>query len=203
MMGLPAGTSGGRHNAWGTRNRLLWLGDTFIELVTVFDQRLAERSWLGRATLAALVDAPAATCWAFSTDDIDLDRSEMNVAGASLAPATNGERRRLDGEVARWRLSLPAEVSLGRPFLIEHNVSTAEWTTDERSIRAATPARVLGLALPVEAIEGLPDAGEGVWFGEQVVGLAGPDADRPTVRIGGLAGGGTAADALGCRWLLD
>ena len=203
LLGLPAGTSGGRHNAWGTRNRLLWLGDTFIELVTVFDHRLAERSWLGRATLAALPDAPAAICWALSTDDIDLDRSAMNAAGARLAQATSGERRRPDGEIVRWRLALPAEVGLGRPFLIEHDGSAAEWTATDRAARAATPARVMGLALPVDAIEGLPDAADGIWLGEQVVGIGGPDANGPTVRIGGLDRDGARADALGCRWLLD
>ncbi len=203
LIGMPAGSSGGRHNAWGTRNRLLWLGDTFIELVTAFDVRLAERSWLGRATLSGSVAAPRAICWAIATDDIDLDRSALNADGAALNAATNGERRRPDGQIVRWRLALPAEVDLARPFLIEHDMSAAEWTPQDRAARAAIEPRVVGLALPVAAIEGLQDAAEGVAVGDQVVGLAGEGTSIPTVRISGGTRGGVAVEALGCRWLLD
>ena len=31
-------TGGGRHEAWGTYNRLAFLGDTFVELIGVFDR---------------------------------------------------------------------------------------------------------------------------------------------------------------------
>ncbi len=205
-LGIPAGVSGGRHNAWGTRNRLLWLGDTFIELVTVFDARLAERSWLGRATLAALEanpNAATAVAWAISTDDLDLDRAELNAAGASLGKPTAGERRRTDGTVVRWRLSLPPDVDLARPFLIEHDMTAAEWTPEDRANRAASPARVAGLALPVGAIEGLPDVEDGAALGDQVVGIADRDDARPIVRVTGLNRGAAVADALGCRWLID
>src|SRR2546425_8217492 len=44
-LGLAA-TGGGRHDALGTLNRLVWLGDTYLELIGVFERALAERSWL-------------------------------------------------------------------------------------------------------------------------------------------------------------
>ena len=52
-LGLAA-TAGGRHDVLGTFNRLIWLGDTYLELVGVFDVELASRSWLGRPVIAAL-----------------------------------------------------------------------------------------------------------------------------------------------------
>ena len=41
-----APTGGGRHDALGTFNRVVWLGDTYIEFIGVFDPGLAEDSWV-------------------------------------------------------------------------------------------------------------------------------------------------------------
>ena len=41
-VGLQPG-GGGRHEALGTFNRLVWLGDTYLELIGVFDRAMAER----------------------------------------------------------------------------------------------------------------------------------------------------------------
>jgi fermentation-respiration switch protein FrsA (DUF1100 family) len=199
---MPAGESGGRHAAWGTRNRLLWLGDTYVELVTVFDRRLAERSWLGRPTLRGLADGPTPICWALSTDDLDLDRAEMNSAGATLGAAFAGERRRPDGQIVRWRLALPPEVDLARPFLIEHDTAAAEWTPENRAERAAAPARVLALSLPVDGVEGMPTPAGGTRAGNQSVTIAGSKAGLTTIVIGGLDRVGVEGQLLGCRWQL-
>jgi len=201
-LGLPPGTSGGRHLAWGTRNRLLWLGDTFIELYTVDDAALAEASWLGRPALRALPGGPAATCWALWTDDLDRDRAEMNSRGAELAAPSLGERRLPDGRIARWRLALPPEVDLERPFLIDHDMAAAEWTQADRSRRAASPGRVVAIELPVDEIAGLTAERGVVRIGAQAVRLAGRDAGQPTIRIGGTAGAG-ATSLLGCRWIVE
>ena len=203
FLGVAPGVSGGRHATWGTRNRLLWFGDTYIELCTVTDARLAERSWLGLATLRALATADAAIGWAISTDNLDLDRAAMNASGASLGAPVAGERRRPDGRIVRWRLALPAHVDLARPFLIEHDLAAAEWTPEDRAARAAGPARVLGIELPVDAVEGLPTSTGEAKVGDQLVRVAGPATGRPTVRIDGLGRSGIEAVLLGCRWLLE
>lgn len=203
FLGLSPGVSGGRHPTWGTRNRLLWLGDTFVELVTVADTRLAERSWLGRATLEALAAGRTASiCWAISTDDLDLDRSQMNANGASLGPPIAGERRRPDGRTVRWRLALPAEVTLERPFLIEHDLSAAEWTADDRAERAESPARVVSLELPVDGFEGFAATAGAIELGEQKVSAAGAARSVPTIVIAHNARSADAAELLGCRWVL-
>jgi hypothetical protein len=203
-LGIPAGTSGGRHLAWGTRNRLLWLRDTYIELCTVFDPSLAERSWLGRAVLRArgTLD-PTAICWAIATDDLDLDRAGMNLEGATLGEALPGERRRPDGQIVRWRLALPADVALERPFLIEHDPAAAEWSPEDRAARSIEPARVLGIELPIDSIVGLPAAVDEHALGTQWVRAAGGATGSVAIRIGGLARGAAEAEVLGCRWLLE
>ena len=201
LLGMPAGVSGGRHPAWGTRNRLLWLRDTYVELCTVDDRTLARGSWLGKPALAAL-PGPAAICWALSSDRLETDRDDMNARGASLGATIPGERRRPDGRIVRWRLALPPDVALDRPFLIEHDTTAAEWSSADRAERAVRPEWLAALELPVGAVEGLAPDGDTVRFGNQAVRLAGRAADGPAIRIAGVARR-AAASMLGCTWLLE
>ena len=62
---------GGRHETLGTFNRLVWLGDTYLELIGVFDRAIAERSWVGAPTVRALDAGGGLATWAVATDDID------------------------------------------------------------------------------------------------------------------------------------
>src|SRR5574340_1706231 len=52
-LGLQVGP-GGRHEAWGTVNRLVWFGDSYLELVAVQDHERAAASWFGQAVLERL-----------------------------------------------------------------------------------------------------------------------------------------------------
>lgn len=201
LLGMPAGESGGRHEAWGTRNRLLWLRDTYIELCTVDDPALARDSWLGRPTLAAL-PGPAAICWALSSDDLETDRDVMNALGGILGEPIPGQRQRPDGRIVRWRLALPQEVALHRPFLIEHDTTAAEWSLADQGERAAIPGQLAALELPVDVVEGLAPDGDTMQFGYQTVRLAGRSAEGPTIRIAGLSRHASTG-MLGCTWLLE
>jgi hypothetical protein len=135
-VGLRPG-GGGRHDALGTYNRLVWLGDTYLELIGVFDRDLAERSWIGAPTVRALDAGGGLATWAVATDDIDGDVARLNAGGAGLSEPIDGERIRPDGAVVRWRLSVPRELGPERqPFLIEHDPTAAEWSPDDRATRA-------------------------------------------------------------------
>jgi len=65
-------TGGGRHPLWGTYNRLAWLGDTYIELIGLFDRSLAPNGAVSQAVAAAL-DAGhmGLVSYALTTDDAD------------------------------------------------------------------------------------------------------------------------------------
>jgi hypothetical protein len=125
-LGLAA-NGGGRHERLGTFNRLVWLGDSYLELIGVFDRALAATTWLGRPTLASLDGGPL-----------------------------DGARTRPDGRVVRWRLAHPPALSAAVPFFIEHDPTAAEWTPAERTERDAQVhpvggrVRLLGLDLPTE-----------------------------------------------------
>jgi hypothetical protein len=88
---------GGRHSGWGTGNRIVPLGETYVELISVVDAEEAERTSFGRSMLAFLEggDRP----WAFvcRTDDLDA------IAGRLGLPVEEGSRTRPDGRVIAWR----------------------------------------------------------------------------------------------------
>jgi len=155
-LGLRA-AGGGRHDALGTFNRLIWLGDTYLELIGVFDRVLAVGSWIGGPTVHALNAGGGLATWAVATDDIDGDVASLNAGGALLAQPIAGERMRPDGAVVRWRLSVPRELRPERPpFLIEHDPTAAEWSPDDRAARALE-AQPVGAPVRLETLE-LPTA---------------------------------------------
>lgn len=192
-LGLRPG-GGGRHDALGTFNRLVWFGDTYLELIGVSDRSLAERSWIGAPTVRALDAGGGLATWAVATDDIDGDVERLNDGGAGLAEPIDGERTRPDGTIVRWRLSVPRELGPERPsFLIEHDATAAEWSSADRAARAGEihplggPVRLATLELPVTDMPGA------------IAGL------MRAVRIGpfrpSLSGGGTRDAAIGIQTL--
>lgn len=132
-------TAGGRHEAWGTFNRLAFLGDTYVELIGVFDRALVEAaggSPVAHAS-AALLDAghEGLATFALATDDIGGEVARLREAGARIGEPVAGSRVRPDGGVVRW---WTAAASLGPaepPFLIEHDDAGAEWGFEARAER--------------------------------------------------------------------
>jgi hypothetical protein len=134
-LGLAA-TGGGRHLALGTDNRLVFIGDSYLELVSIADPEVAARSWLGAPVMSALSRGGGFVTWAIESDTLDDDVTALRGLGSALGPSIAGERVRTDGAVVRWRLALPARLGPGEPpFLIEHDPGSAEWTPADRAAR--------------------------------------------------------------------
>ncbi len=192
-VGLRAG-GGGRHEALGTFNRLVWLGDTYLELLGVLDRALAELAWVGGPAVRALDAGGGLATWAVATDDLDGEVERLNAGGAGLSEVIPGARRRPDGSVVRWRLAEPRDLGPERPpFLIEHDPHSAEWSPADRAARAEEahpiggPVRLAPLELPTTDMPGT------------IAGL------MRTVRIGpfrpSLAGRGARDAAVGGQTL--
>jgi catechol 2,3-dioxygenase-like lactoylglutathione lyase family enzyme len=155
-LGLRVG-DGGRHEAHGTHNRLCWLGDSYLELMGVFDARLAAQSWWGSHALAVIDARGGLMGLALASDDLAGDMARLQALGSPISDPIAGERLRPDGDVVRWRVArLPeADPDLGLAFLIEHDTNAAEWRPADRAARAAevhplgTPARLVRVELPV------------------------------------------------------
>ena len=224
LLGLAA-TGGGRHDAHGTFNRLVWLGDSYIELMGVFDRTLAQGSWWGAHVSRLLETTPAAFAGlALASDDLAADTARLRSQGAPISDPIPGERLRPDGETVRWRVArLPEpDPDVGLCFLIEHDTNAAEWRPADRSARAArvhpigTAGRLDRLELPVKEVRAATLRllrGLGLQFRPSLAGGGARDASvgSQTVRVSGVGRpvitvrAGTAAhrvQALGCEWEL-
>jgi hypothetical protein len=90
-------SAGGRHPGWGTANRIVPLGDDYLELIAVVEPAIARRSTFGRSILEA---AGAGGSWATiaaATSAID------EVATRLGLEIVDGRRERPDGSEVRWR----------------------------------------------------------------------------------------------------
>jgi hypothetical protein len=227
-LGLQAG-AGGRHVEYGSRNRLIWLGDSYIELLGIDDQALAAQAWFGPWALNVLEQAGAGYVGlGLVSDDLLSDVSALHQQGSLLGEAESGERARSDGRVVRWRVAtLPqADAELGHLFLIEHDPASAEWTAEDRTERARQehplggPVRLVRVELPVRDMKATTmrahrDAG--LQFRPSLAGGGGRDASvgRQTLRVlparsGVLPGvvlrGGSQprrANLFGCQWVIE
>jgi hypothetical protein len=144
-------TGGGRHPRWGTYNRLAWFGDTYAELIGVFDRSLTSLGAVSRAVVAAL--------YAVATDDADGDLTRLRLNGSDLGVIEARSRTRPDGEEVRWRAAFPAALGpAAPPFIVEHEPVGAEWGPEARAARARAvhpaggSAVVTGLTLPVHDV---------------------------------------------------
>ena len=225
-VGLAAGP-GGRHPGLGTRNRLVWLGDTYLELIGVDDRGLAAGSWIGPPTLAALAAGGGLATYALASDDLATDLDRLRAGGARWTGPSSGERTRPDGRVVRWSLGLPARLGPAEaPFLIEHDRTAAEWTDEERRDRAAArhplgaPVRLEVLELPVTSARLVQDTyvrALGLLFRPSLAGRGARDTsvDRqivrirpvrapepPTVRLVAAVTGGRDVTVLGLRFVV-
>ncbi|MCI0583457.1 MAG: VOC family protein [Chloroflexi bacterium] len=154
-------TGGGRHPSWGTFNRLAWLGDTYVELIGLFDRSLAPSGAVSRAVMEALDAGHAGlVTYAVASDDLGADLARLRDQGSQLSDVELRSRTRPDGEIIRWRAAFPPELGSSEPpFVIEHEPVGAEWGEAARAERARLahplggPARVVAIELPVPDIQ--------------------------------------------------
>ena len=115
-----ASIAGGLHPGWGTENRIVPLGETYLELVSVVDETEATQSAFGRwvASGARFLLLPIG--WAVRTEQID---SVARRLGLSIRA---GSRRTPAGDLLQWRSAgveeVAAESSL--PFFIDWHAGT-------------------------------------------------------------------------------
>jgi hypothetical protein len=134
-VGLAA-TGGGRHESLGTHNRLVWLGDSFLELIGVDDRELASRSWIGAPVLRALDRDGGFVAVALASDGLGADLDLLRGRGSILRGPLPGRRIAPDGSVVRWSLALPPSIGPQDPiFLIEHEPGP-EWDAEALHARA-------------------------------------------------------------------
>jgi hypothetical protein len=104
---------GGRHPGWGTANRIIPLGDFYIELIAVIDREEAINSIFGQWILGATPGRCVG--WAARTSNIE------SVAGRLNLSIQAGSRRAPGGQLLAWRSAGVREMIAQPclPFFIE------------------------------------------------------------------------------------
>ncbi len=110
-----ASLPGGRHTGQGTANRIVPMGDTYLELLSVIDDAEAARSAMGRWALASRGPGLTAAGVCLRTDDADEEAARLGLDPLAMS------RVRPDGVVLSWRLVGAAEMftGAGLPFFIQ------------------------------------------------------------------------------------
>ncbi|HET9723589.1 MAG TPA: VOC family protein [Actinomycetota bacterium] len=156
--------AGGRHPGWGTENRIVALGDAYLELVAVADPEEARDSAFGRWVAGAGHHLLRPLGWAVRPVDLD------DVARRRRLVVTSGARITPTGERLAWRTAgvdqAAAEPSL--PFFIgwepgSRFPGSADTDAHPRLVRLVLegdPSRLAswlgGHALPLEVRLGAP-----------------------------------------------
>jgi hypothetical protein len=105
---------GGDHADWGTTNRLVPVGDQYLEILGIKDLAVAEGHPIGRWVAGRSAERDELAAIALATDDLDSICSRLD-----LTPMPGG-RTRSDGAQLSWRLAGVEEaISEGLPFFIE------------------------------------------------------------------------------------
>jgi hypothetical protein len=121
-------TAGGSHPGAGTRNRIAFLGEAYLELIGVEDEALAAERPIGDAALRALAADGGLATYALLADDLELTVAELRANGSHLGPVQHGARQRPDGEVVEWWTATFDHLGPDAPpFLIRHAEVGAEW----------------------------------------------------------------------------
>jgi Glyoxalase-like domain len=92
-------TEGGRHQRWGTANRIVPLGDQYVELVAAVDEPMAAETAFGRGVLERGAGGGGWFTMAAVADDLDTVASRFGIE------VDSGSRTRPDGETIRWRMA--------------------------------------------------------------------------------------------------
>lgn len=122
QLGLTV-SGGGRHPAAGTANRIIVIGDTYLELITVIAPDEAQPSMLER-----LAKGEGYWNFALASDAIEADCQQMRARGVPVLGPTRGELRAADGRSRSWLRADIERPDLAQryPFLIQHDSSGEE-----------------------------------------------------------------------------
>jgi hypothetical protein len=151
-----ASIPGGRHPRWGTANRIVPLGDTYLELLAVEDPAVAPA--LSGPLLAATADGDRWYSICVADDDLGTTAARL---GLEVHP---GVRTRPDGAEIRWRGA--GFDDPGRPPWLPFFIT---WDVPDDLLpgRAPAPAHPSG-ASGIEAVEvGGDRATLAAWIGDE------------------------------------
>jgi hypothetical protein len=132
--------SGGRHVGLGTENAIIRFDDGYLELLAVYDERLASAAGPNRRALVELLQRGSrAAGYALAVRGLDAFAKRLSRAGLGETMPTPMRRVRPDGTTLTWRVLHPTGVAWARPwpFFIEWDMPDAARLQLERPGRHA------------------------------------------------------------------
>lgn len=134
---------GGTHTLFGTRNMIVPLGRSYLELLAVEDRALAEQSLFGRALLTRTADGDRLVRWSIRTDRIDEVAADLDLE------VDDRSRLHPDGRTLRWQSAgmTPSLLDPSRPFFMQW--PDLDWPGNEPAEHRAVVGDILDLELSV------------------------------------------------------
>jgi len=162
---------GGRHVGLGTGNRIVPLGDSYIELMAVVDPDEAKDSMLAHWVAEQSAGGDRLAAWCLRTDNIDEVAGRLGLTPVSMS------RIRPDGVELSWRLAgLEAGLARALPFFIQWDIPPAEH-----------PGHTLGEGPGISWVEvGGGSAGLAEWLGPNDLDVRVVDGPAGIRRVGVL-----------------
>lgn len=161
----PSG--GGIHPTGGTANRIIVIGDTYIELITVRDPAQAQQSMLDR-----LAKGDGYLNFVLASNDLEADSAAIKSRGVSIIGPTAGKLTSADGRSRGWlRTDIERpDLTQHYPFLIQHDT-----TGEERRKRlagwASPPPHPLGAVKVLSTTIAVADLKEAAQRFQHIYGL--------------------------------
>jgi catechol 2,3-dioxygenase-like lactoylglutathione lyase family enzyme len=133
-------SGGGIHPSGGTANRIIVIGDTYIELITVNEPEEAQQSILDR-----LAKGDGYLNFVLSSNDIASDVEAISQRGIHIIGPAPGQLKSADGrERSWWRADIERrDLTQHYPFIIQHD-STGEERRFKLAGWTTPPAHPLG-----------------------------------------------------------
>lgn len=115
-------SGGGRHAGLGTANRIIPLGESYLELVTVLDRRAARANPFGMWATVMIEEnsmRPAGLC--FRTENLRSVTGRLGLKPVEMSRTTP------DGVELRWQTAgLEQTLTRGHPFFIQWDIEMAD-----------------------------------------------------------------------------
>jgi hypothetical protein len=144
-------SGGGIHPTGGTANRIIVIGDTYLELIAIHNSAEAQQSMLDRLAIHE-----GYLNFVLASNDIEADSNAMINRGMQILGPTPGSLRAADGRTRGWSRSNIERPDLAQryPFIIQHDSTGEErrfrlagWTTPPEHALGATQVRSTTIAV--------------------------------------------------------
>jgi hypothetical protein len=144
-----ASVPGGRHPGWGTANRIVPLGPSYLELIAVADADEAAADPVGRGYARHIHAAGGLMLWCLATDELDAIAARLDL------PVEAKSRVLPDGTSLGWRLvGLPEALdNPSLPFFIAWDVPPERHPGRMQAVHAVAPEGITSVTVGADPAE--------------------------------------------------